>query len=50
MADSSPTIIGILFLIAAGFWARCQLHAGIRYIPVASKLRISLASVVGEHR
>ena len=50
MADSSPTVIGIPILIAGGCWARCQLHAGIRYVPVASRLRISLASVVGEHR
>ena len=50
MADSSPTVIGIPILIAGGFWARCQLHAGIWYVPVASKLRISLPSVVGEQR
>ena len=30
--------------------ARCQLHAGIRYVPVASKLRISLPSVKGTRR
>ena len=50
MADSSPTVIGIPNLIAGGSWARRQFHAGIRYVPVASKLRISLASVVGKHR
>ena len=49
MADSSPTVIGIPILIAGGCWARRQLHAGIRYVPVASKLRISLASVEGRH-
>ena len=49
MADSSPTVIGIPILIAGGSWARRQLHAGIRYVPVASKLRMSLASVVEEH-
>ena len=47
MADSSTTIRGIPILFAGGCWARRQLHAGIRYIPVASKLRISLASVEG---
>ena len=50
MADCSPTVTGIPFLIAGGCWAQCQLHTGIRYVPVTSKLRISLASVVGEHR
>ena len=49
MADSSPTVIGIPILIAGGSWARRQLHAGIRYVPVASKLRISLASVEVRH-
>ena len=47
MAGSSTTVTGIPILIAGGFWARRQLHAGIRYIPVASKPRISLASVEG---
>ena len=47
MADSSTTIRGIPILIAGGYWAQRQLHAGIRYVPVASKLRISLASVEG---
>ena len=50
MADSSTTVIGIPILIAGGCWAQCQLHAGIRYVSVASKLRISLASVEGGHR
>ena len=50
MADSAPTVTGIPIPIAGGFWAQCQLHAGIRYVPVPSELRISLASVVGEHR
>ena len=48
MADYSITIRGIPILIAGGCWARRQLHAGIRYVPVASELRISLAFVVGE--
>ena len=47
MADSSPTFRAIPILFVGGRWARCQLHAGIRYISVASKLRISLASVEG---
>ena len=47
MADSSTTIADIPIRIAGGCWARCQLHAGIRYVPVASKLRISLASLEG---
>ena len=50
MGDSSPTVIGIAILIAGGCWVRCQLHAGIRYVPVASIHRISLASVVREHK
>ena len=49
MADSSTTVLGIPILIAGGCWARRQLHAGIRYVSVASKLRISLASVKGRH-
>ena len=49
MADSSTTVLGIPILIAGGCWARRQLHAGIRYVPVALKLRISLASVEGRH-
>ena len=50
MADYSTTVRGIPIRIAGGCWARRQLHAGIRYVPVASKLRISLSSVVGEPR
>ena len=47
MADSSTTVRVIPNPIAGACWARSQLHAGIRYVPVASKLRISLASVEG---
>ena len=47
MADFSTTVPGIPILIAGGCWARRQLHAGISYVPLASKLRISLASVEG---
>ena len=45
MADSSPTVIGIPIRIAGGCWARCQLHAGIRYIPTRSIL-IELVSAL----
>ena len=34
MADYSTTVTGISILIPGGFWAQCQLHAGIRYVPV----------------
>ena len=47
MADSSTTVRGIPILIAGDCWARSQLHAGIRYVPVASILRISPVSVEG---
>ena len=47
MADYSTTVRGIPILFAGGCWARRQLHAGIRYVSVASKLSISLASVKG---
>ena len=47
VADSSTTVRGIPIRIVGGYWARRQLHAGIRYVPVASKLRISLASMEG---
>ena len=50
MADSSTTIAGIPIWIAGGCWAQRQLHAGIRYVPVASKLRISLVSMEGGQR
>ena len=49
MADYSTTVTGIPIRIAGGCWARCQLHAGIRYVPIASELRISLASLEGRH-
>ena len=49
MADSSTTARRIPILLAGGYWARRQLHAGIRYIPVASELRISLASMERRH-
>ena len=49
MADYSTTVRGIPIRMAGGCWARRRLHAGIRYVPVASKLRISQASVEGRH-
>ena len=36
MADCSTTVTGIPIQFAGGFWARRQLHAGIRYIPTRS--------------
>ena len=50
MADSSTTAGRIPILFAGDYWARRQLHAGIKYIPLASKLRISLASLKRRHR
>ena len=43
--DSSTTAGRMPILFAGGYWARRKLHAGIKYVPVASKLRISLASL-----
>ena len=48
-ADYSTTVTGIPIRIAGSYWARRQHHAGIKYVPVASKLRISLASLEGVH-
>ena len=45
IADSSTTAARIPIRIAGGCWARSQLHNGIRFISVASKLRKSLSSV-----
>ena len=50
MADYSTTVIGIPIRFSGGYWARRQLHTGLRYIPVGSILRIALASVEGGHR
>ena len=38
MADSSTTVRDIQFRFAGGYWARRQLHAGIRYVPTRSIL------------
>ena len=45
MADYSTTVRGIPILFAGGCWARRQLHAGIRYVPVTSKLMKLLSSI-----
>jgi len=45
MADYSTTTPRIPIQFAGGCWARRQLHGGIRYVPLASKPRISLSSV-----
>jgi len=45
MADSSTSEGQIPDLIAGECWARHQLHNGIRYVSVASKLRNSVSSV-----
>jgi len=47
MADYARTAGQIPILFPGGYWAQRQLHAGIRYVPVASKLGISLSSVEG---
>ena len=38
MADYSTTAARILILLFGGYWARRQLHAGIRYVPTRSIL------------
>ena len=38
MADSSTAVRGIPILFAGGYWARRQLHAGMRYVPTRSIL------------
>ena len=38
IADSSTTVRGIQIQFLGGYWARCQLRAGIRYIPTLSIL------------
>jgi len=45
MADYSTTVSLILILFAGDLWAQCQPCKGIRYVPVASKLRKSMSSV-----
>ena len=38
IADYSTTIRGIPIRSSGGYWARRQLHAGIRYVPTLSIL------------
>ena len=38
MADSSTRVRGIPIRFAGGYWAQCQLHADIRYVPTRSIL------------
>ena len=47
MADNSPTTGGISILFPGAFWARRQLHSGIRYMSVQSKAMKLLSSVEG---
>ena len=47
IADSSITATRISILFAGGCWARSQLYNGIRFVPIALKLRKSLSSVEG---
>jgi len=47
MSDKSTTAGWIPIPFPDGCWAQHQLHVGIPYVPVASKLRISLSSVEG---
>jgi len=47
MADYSTTARWIQILFAGGYWVRRQLRNGIKDVPVASKLRISLTSLEG---
>jgi len=45
MTDSSTSIDRILVLAPGGYFARRQLHAGIKYISVTSILMKSLSSL-----
>ena len=38
MADYSTTVRVIPILFPGGYWARCQLHAGIEYVSTPSIL------------
>jgi len=46
-ADYSTTAGRILMLFAGDCWTRCQPPNGVRYVSVASRLRISPSSVEG---
>jgi len=47
MADYARTGGRIPILFPGGYWAQRLLHAGMRYVPFPSELRISLSSVEG---
>jgi len=47
MADYSTTVRWIQILFAGGYWVHRQLRNGIKDVPVASELRISLTSLEG---
>ena len=47
MADSSTAVRGIPIRFAGGYWARRQLHAGIRYASTRSILMELLCAVNG---
>jgi len=47
MAEYSTTARRIQVLFAGGYWSRRQLRNGIKDVPVASKLSISLTSLEG---
>ena len=47
IVDYSTTTLQILIHFVGGCWARRQLRNGVRYVPIASKLRNSLSSVEG---
>ena len=47
MTDYATTASRIPVLFHGGYRAQRPLHGGIKYVPVVSKLRISLSSVEG---
>ena len=47
MADSSTAVRGIPIRFVGGYWARRQLHAGIRYVSTRSILMELLCAVNG---
>ena len=49
IGDSSTTTTLIFNLLTGHHWARCQLHVGIRYVPVASILMKWISTLGGGH-
>ena len=47
MADYSTTVSGIPIQFSGGYWARCQLHAGIRYVSTPGMLMELLSGLNG---